>query len=147
MRLLTRAVALVLILTPLACAPSDTGPQSATFEVTFPESLHEGPLDGRLYLMFSSREYDGAQATEPRSLVANWRGGQPMFGIDVEGWMPGEPAVFDAAALGFPLDSLADIYAHDDPSHGRKRVAVSVEPPMLDTPDEEGIHTNRSMRG
>jgi len=104
-----------LVLTGLiaACAPLESGPTSARFEVTFPASLHEGPLDGRLYLMLSAQNYDGTEATEPRSLVANWRGGEPMFAIDVEDWMPGEPAVFDASALGFPVDSLAEMPAGD----------------------------------
>ena len=68
----------------LGCAASLDTPTGATFEVTFPASLHEGPLDGRLYLMVSAREYDGSPATEPRSLVANWSGGEPLFAIDVE---------------------------------------------------------------
>jgi len=104
---------LIAVALTAACAAPDGGSTSASFEVTFPASLHDGPLDGRLYLMFSSQEYDGTEATEPRSLVANWRGGEPMFAIDVEGWMPGEPAVFDSAALGFPVASLAEMPAGD----------------------------------
>ena len=34
---------------------------------------------------------------------------QQVFGIDVVGWKPGEPAVFDASVLGFPAESLADV--------------------------------------
>jgi len=48
--------------------------------VTYPESLHDGPLDGRLYLMLSGTEYDFVDAaTEPRFLVANCGGGERMF--------------------------------------------------------------------
>lgn len=106
-------IALVLALQVALAAPGSATPESMTIEVTYPESLHEGPLDGRLYLMFSSDEYDGSEDGEPRFKVANWRGGQPMFAIDVEDWRPGEPAVFDAEALGFPIDSLAEMPTGD----------------------------------
>jgi hypothetical protein len=34
-----------------------------------------------------------------------------MFGVDVDGLTPGESVAFDAAVLGAPLDSLADVPA------------------------------------
>ena len=112
-RVLLLLLLLVAAAAPLACLPADDAPSSARFVVTYPEGLTDGPLDGRLYLMLSARDYDGTEATEPRFLVANWRGGEPLFAIDVDGWMPGEEAVFDAGALGFPVDSLADMPAGD----------------------------------
>ena len=37
--------------------------------------------------------------------------GAQMFGVDVDGLTPGESVAFDAAVLGAPLDSLADVPA------------------------------------
>lgn len=108
------AVPFLAALLLVSCAGAgEPAARSMRFEVTYPESLHSGPLDGRLYLMLSTAGYDGTEATEPRFLVANWRGGQPMFAVTVEDWMPGEPAVFDAEALGFPVESLAEMPAAD----------------------------------
>jgi hypothetical protein len=61
-------------------------------------------VDGRILLLFSSR--DGG---EPRFHVVNRNAPQPFFGIDVEGLMPGSPAVFDGSVLGYPVESLRDL--------------------------------------
>jgi hypothetical protein len=66
------------------------------------------PLDGRLLLLVST---DGAR--EPRFQVSDGPASQQVFGIDVEGWGPGEPAVFDAGVLGYPLESLSQLRAGD----------------------------------
>ncbi|MFQ5743942.1 MAG: alpha/beta hydrolase-fold protein [Acidobacteriota bacterium] len=79
-----------------------------SFEVTFPASIHARPLDGRVFLIISSSE-EG----EPRFQAASWRGGQPLFAMDVDGLEPGEPAVIDSGALGFPLASIDDLPAGD----------------------------------
>ena len=36
---------------------------------------------------------------------------QPMFGVDVDGLKPGQPAVIDASTRGWPVESLRDIPA------------------------------------
>ena len=36
-----------------------------------------------------------------------------ILGVDIDGLAPGEPAVIDAEALGFPYESLAEIPAGD----------------------------------
>ena len=46
-----------------------------------------------------------------RFQVGDDLGSQQIFGIDVEGWRPGEAKVFDASVLGFPLESLAQVPA------------------------------------
>ena len=80
--------------------------RSTRFVVTFPAALSDVPLDGRLLLLISSRE-----SGEPRFQISDSPTTQLVFGIDVEGWRPGQEAVIDADALGYPRDSLADIPA------------------------------------
>jgi hypothetical protein len=74
--------------------------------VRYPESLAKGPLDGRLLLLLSTDA-----SAEPRFQVrdSDVAGSQQVFGIDVAGWKPGEPAVFDASVLGYPAESLAGV--------------------------------------
>jgi len=62
-------------------------------------------LDGRLMLFFSK---DGA--SEPRSQVsATSLSSAQVFGIDVDALKPGEERAFDAAVLGYPIESLRDL--------------------------------------
>jgi len=91
----------------LAAAPSwphDEGPAGVRFAITYPASLAAGPLDGRLLLMISTD--DGA---EPRFQIRDDPSTQQIFGIDVEGWRPGEERSIDAAVFGYPLASLAEV--------------------------------------
>ncbi|HEY9516481.1 MAG TPA: alpha/beta hydrolase-fold protein [Gemmatimonadaceae bacterium] len=78
------------------------------FEIAIPESISTSPLDGRMYLMLSTND-----DKEPRFQVASWSGGQPMFGLDVDGLKPGDAAVVDDNVLGHPVERLADIPAGD----------------------------------
>jgi hypothetical protein len=74
--------------------------------VSFPAAVSEEPLTGRLLLIFSP----GGEG-EPRGKLA-WDGDAiPFFGMDVEGWKPGQRKAFDARADGFPLRSLDDLPA------------------------------------
>jgi hypothetical protein len=68
-----------------------------------PEESGEA-LDGRLLLLVSTDDKD-----EPRFQISDGPKTQLVFGIDVDGWKPGQPAVFDAGVLGYPLDSLRDL--------------------------------------
>ena len=81
-----------------------TNTPAPRFEISVPTSVEADPLDGRLYLMLST---DGSE--EPRFQVANWRGGQPFFGLDVDGLAPGQQAVFDGDELGHPVARLLDL--------------------------------------
>ena len=73
-------------------------------EVSFPATLEPKPLDGRVILVISRRD-------TPPPMNAQMRGNnaQPMFGIDVDGLKPGQPAVFDAGTRGWPVESLRDL--------------------------------------
>lgn len=79
---------------------------SPRFSVTYPQSLNAGPLDGRLLLLLSAKE-DG----EPRFQITDDPDSQQVFGINVDGWNPGEAQTFTADVLGYPLDSLSNIPA------------------------------------
>ena len=75
------------------------------FTVTLPATMSSA-VDGRL-LLIVSRSSDG----EPRFQVSDGPSGQPVFGIDVDGWTSTRAAVIDGAALGFPLDGINDLPA------------------------------------
>lgn len=79
-------------------------PSKFRFAVSFPKSSSPEPLDGRLLLMISS---DGSR--EPRFQVSDDANTQLIFGVDVDGLKPGEPATIDTNAFGYPLKSIAEI--------------------------------------
>ena len=70
--------------------------------VTFPAERSAQPIDGRLLLLISA-ETEG----EPRLQVNDTPRTAQVFGVDVDGWKPGESRSVDAAAFGYPLRSLA----------------------------------------
>jgi len=72
--------------------------------VTFSPAMSQEPLTGRLLLIFSP----GGEG-EPRSHVIWDDDAIPFFGLDVEGWKPGQRKHFDARVNGFPLRSIADL--------------------------------------
>lgn len=91
-----RAVLVVCAL--LAATAAAAGPE---FVVTFPAERSRVPLQGRLILIFAP-----GGDKEPRELVAWDQDAIPFYGMDVAGWRPGEPRIFDRTAFGFPLRSL-----------------------------------------
>jgi hypothetical protein len=75
------------------------------FSVTLPKEGHAAPLDGRLLVMLSTDS-----SREPRMQISNnTLTTQQIFGVDVEALRPGGSAVLQGAALGFPLESLAEV--------------------------------------
>jgi hypothetical protein len=73
--------------------------------VSYAKELEPGPLDGRMLLMISNDE-----SKEPRFQISSRNANaQLVFGIDVDGFKPGESAIFDAGVFGFPLKSLSEI--------------------------------------
>lgn len=77
-----------------------------SFAVSFPESLTSEAQDGRI-LLFIADNND----TEPRFQVNDNPNSQLVFGIDVEDLQPGEPALVDSKAFGYPIRSLMQIPA------------------------------------
>jgi hypothetical protein len=72
------------------------------FEVSYSADAHPGPITGRLILVLATREQP-----EPRLTVSP--NGPAIFGVDLEEFAPGEIAVVDAATLGSPKRSLAEL--------------------------------------
>ena len=67
------------------CAPAAFAAPELRIAVTYPATLAAGPLDGRVLVVLST-DREG----EPRFQIADGLGAQQVFGIDVEGWRPGE---------------------------------------------------------
>ena len=74
------------------------------FEITYPASVHAGPITGRAYVMIT-RKAD----REPRFTFG--RSGDPIFGVDFENFQPGETVIIDNSILGSPIDSLSGLPA------------------------------------
>jgi len=85
------------------------------FSVTLPASAKatvgrpgEGDsIDGRLLVMLAK----DPRAGEPRFQINDSVSGQLIFGVDVDGLKAGAAATLDGSAIGFPLESIADIPA------------------------------------
>src|SRR5690348_6188458 len=71
------------------------------FEVSFTAAAHATPVTGRLILVLSK-----AAQPEPRMLVSPL--GPPVFGVDLDQLRPGQVAVIDNKAIGYPA-SLAEL--------------------------------------
>src|ERR1043165_4903491 len=74
------------------------------FQISFPATLDKGPIDGRLLLLISTKT-EG----EPRFQINEDLNTQQVFGVDVDGWKPGETKIVDQSSFGYPRRSLADI--------------------------------------
>ena len=77
-------------------------------EITADAAVAKAPVTGRVFVFFSS-----TADREPRLQGGSYGGSVPFFGLDVEQWRTGTPAVIDAKVLGFPYDSLAQMPAGD----------------------------------
>jgi hypothetical protein len=100
-------LALTLTATWLVSAADVVAQGPPRVAVSFPAELSRVPLDGRLLLLISK---DDKQ--EPRFQIGDTSlNSQQVFGLDVDGMKPGEEKVFDAAVLGYPVESLALIPA------------------------------------
>src|SRR3972149_3485272 len=78
--------------------------ESVRFEISFPPSLREATVDGRVLLLLSTNGEE-----EPRFQIGTQLDTQQIFGIDVERLGPGEKAVIDDSTLGYPHKTLADV--------------------------------------
>ena len=77
---------------------------SPRFEVSFPASASKDPLDGRLLLLISTNDKQ-----EPRLQISEDLTTQQVFGVNVDGWKPGQTTVIDQSAFGYPVRSLAQV--------------------------------------
>ncbi len=84
------------------------GASPLRFEIVYPAGVDAGPLDGRVLLVIARTD-----RAEPRFQTGWGLNTQPIFGVDVEGLQPGEPAVIDGSTRGYPIESIAEIPAGD----------------------------------
>jgi Putative esterase len=91
------ALAFAALLIPIAAT-------AQSFSVSFPKEVSAQPLDGRLLLLLSNDSSD-----EPRNQINDSPRSQMVFGLKVDGWKPGQPAVVDAGSWGYPIRSLKDV--------------------------------------
>ncbi len=96
-----------LALVALGCAAGAGGPADSrdvvSFAVSYPRSVDEGPIDGRVILLIAA---DEAEA-EPRFRVKVGPQAIQVFGTNVDGLKPAEVATIDGDAFGYPLEGLA----------------------------------------
>jgi hypothetical protein len=78
------------------------------FEITFPPSVHAGPVTGRAFVVITKTD-----TPEPRLVAGSWGDSGPLFGVDVKRLAPEQAAVIDESTLGAPVHSLRDIPAGD----------------------------------
>jgi hypothetical protein len=92
-----------------AAAKPAAKPASERFEISFPKEMSAAPLDGHVLLLISNND-----EKEPRFQISFMTpDSQQVFGIDVDRLAPGAATVIDAAALGYPAESLNDVPAGD----------------------------------
>jgi hypothetical protein len=124
-----QAIALIsVLLTAQALAAESIAADPLEVRVRYERDRAPGPLDGRLLLLLSTDP-----AAEPRMQIVDGPKTQLAYGIDVNGLMPGQDAVFDSTVLGYPLDSLAKVPA------GKYRVQALLH--LYDTFDRADGHT------
>jgi hypothetical protein len=99
------AVVILAVVVPALWAGRAAAPTAGPrFEISFPEAVCCAPVDGRVLLMISTDP-----TSEPRFQIGDGAGTQLIFGVDADGLKPGQPAVIDGSALGYPLKSLLDL--------------------------------------
>ncbi len=100
-----RGCAAILALS-LALAGSSAGQASKPprFEIVFPASVREAPVDGRVLLVISTK-----RDPEPRFQLGEALDTAQFFGTDAEGLAPGRAAVIDESAPGYPRKSLREL--------------------------------------
>src|ERR1044071_4167340 len=88
-----------------AASPATKAPPGLRFSVTFPAVRSGAPLDGRLLILIAADT-----TAEPRFLVNDNVTTAQVYGMDVDGWKPGVPALVAVAGVfGYPIRSLADL--------------------------------------
>src|ERR1051326_5485237 len=78
----------------------------ARFEISYPTSLDNGPITGRLFVMISKNN-----RVEPRLQAGSYNASVPFYGLDVNALKPGDRAVIDTSVLGYPVESLKELPA------------------------------------
>ncbi len=121
------AAAVFTVITTVLIAAAGATAQGVEFAVTYKAAPGAAPLDGRVLLLISTHDRN-----EPRFQVSGRLNSAQIFGVDVDGWQPGKPAIVDSRTFGFPVRSLASLPAGEyfvqavlqkyetfKPAHGR----------------------------
>ena len=104
-----RLAALLVVCCRGLSAQPPAEPAKLRIEVSFPSSASSKPLDGHILLGISTD-----RSSEPRfQLREEEAESAQFFGLDVDGWMAGTPAVIDSTTLGYPLKSIDQLPAGD----------------------------------
>src|SRR5437867_726616 len=74
------------------------------FDISFPASVSKDAIDGRVLLLLSNNN-----EKEPRYQISEDLSTQQVFGVGVDGLQPGQNAVVDASAVGYPRRNLSDV--------------------------------------
>jgi len=74
------------------------------FDISFPVRVSKDAIDGRVLLLLSTNH-----EKEPRFQISEDLSTQQVFGVDVDGLQPGQNAVVDASAVGYPRRNLSDV--------------------------------------
>ncbi len=88
----------------LAFKPSWVSPPAFAIRVSFPKSVNDQPLDGRLLLLLSTNPEE-----EPRFQINDGLKTQLIFGKNVEAMKPGAEEGFGGDIPGFPYESLKEV--------------------------------------
>ena len=115
MRAFTALFAIASTFLGVASANAQNASSRLRFAVSFPAERSSAAIDGRLLLMISADT-----SGEPRTQVSGSVATAQIFGVDVDGWKPGETRYVDATAFGYPLRSLSQLKA------GRYRVQAMI---------------------
>ncbi len=81
-----------------------TASAAPRFSISFPQERSRQPLDGRLLLILSTDP-----SAEPRMQINDTPATQIVFGSDVEALQPGQAAIIDEPAFGYPIRHLSDL--------------------------------------
>ena len=97
----------------LQAAPQAPPAKSSTaqprFAVSFDSKLSSTPLDGRVYVVISTKE-----DPEPRTQILEEEvQSQQIFGADIDALAPGQNAIIADDALGYPTANFRDLPAGD----------------------------------
>src|SRR5437763_8931359 len=109
-RNLTRALAIAVGWAMALClaASAQASEPELKFEIAFPAAVHSQPVTGRVFVVITDRS-----EWEPRVQASSWTDPPPLFGADINYLKPGDAAVIDSTALGYPVSSLHEIPAGD----------------------------------
>ncbi len=100
----------VAILSAAPQPPREKSPAAQPrFAISFGSDLSSAPLDGRVYVVISTNN-----DPEPRDQILEVEvHSQQVFGADIDALAPGQPALINDDALGYPTANFRDIPAGD----------------------------------